>query len=763
MGLFDTYGDSNARAIDYQASLPQEPPKPQPKWNAWSSPLRGPVSGVAKSLSNLADVVQGYGAAGAIAAEADPVAISVLGKQAIEQGAAEGRRQIATGEATRSEVGDSLRAAADAYKPDPATAGRAEQLIFGLTEGVTKAVAHALTMGPAAPVTFGVDTGMDVASELAAKGIDQDTALKAAAAYGGVNALAFLLPVAGNTWGQTMGLGALSGPVSFMAGQQATRTILSQADYARIAEQYDPLEPWGLAASMLPFGFGALAMRGRTPFKAAPTEAVDAAMVHNLTLKADANRAADGIPTAGNLKPAELVIERRLATKIAQDFNAAVAEYNARPDAQGGKVLNTDVARELSPDYLADRTQSAAVHEPASWFVKELYSRKLAELPPEQPVVFTSGGTGAGKTTAISSVPEARAIVDYAGLVYDTNMNRMDSAVSKIEQALESGRQVQVIHVQRDPVDALVNGALPRAMRQEREFGSGRTVPLVEHAKTHIGAAEVIQRLAERYANDPRVAITIVDNTRGKGGAAVTNLGFVRGFDYNGVEANLHAAAKAEYDAGRISGPVYRATAGDAGQTGGPVPGTVGGAGDQPAKQTVRAEPPEVVAARQSLADLRASGQDIQTFVAGSKLDPAVQNLLVGFDEAKNAKQVDTIAADFGRTKAAKPDQTVADIAADVVEAARSGKEVTPEAGPAKPLTPEAAVAASIRERVDQVLLEQPDLVVRHDADGKPITAADEIAQARAEAANGTDAELGALDADLVRVAADCALSVGAA
>ena len=94
------------------------------------------------------------------------------------------------------------------------------------------------------------------------------------------------------------------------------------------------------------------------------------------------------------LTPAEQAIEARLAATIADDFDAALARYNEEPEAVGGKVLNTDVARELSEDYRADRSQSRAVHEPASQFIKDVYAKKLAE--PKGPggnVFFTAGGS----------------------------------------------------------------------------------------------------------------------------------------------------------------------------------------------------------------------------------------------------------------------------------------------------------------------------------------------------------------------------------
>lgn len=257
-------------------------------------------------------------------------------------------------------------------------------------------------------------------------------------------------------------------------------------------------------------------------------------------------------------------IQTRFSDQLA-DHEVAVRDYANRPDSEGGKVLNTDVARELSPDYLKDRTQSAAVHEPASAFVKRLYAEKLADIKPGEQVMFTSGGTGAGKTSAISGVDAIARMKRNSAIVYDTNMNTLGSAVSKIDQALNAGADVRIVHVQRDPVEALVHGALPRAMRQEAEFGTGRTVPLAEHARTHRGAAEVIQQLAEKYKDNPRVDIQVIDNTRGKGGQQVADLGFVRDFDYNGLEGRLHEALKQQYESGAISGSVRRGTEGDAG------------------------------------------------------------------------------------------------------------------------------------------------------------------------------------------------------
>lgn len=259
---------------------------------------------------------------------------------------------------------------------------------------------------------------------------------------------------------------------------------------------------------------------------------------------------------------ADSAAEHRLREKISKHFAAAVDEYNRLPDAAGGKILNTDLARELSPDYIKDRTLSADVHEPASSFVKKLYAEKLKEKPGdgEAPlVIFTAGGTGAGKTTAIDKL----LAIGEAQIVYDTNMNTFKSARDKVVQALDAGKDVQIAAVYRDPVDALVNGALPRAMRQEAKFGTGRTVPIGEHLKTHTGFSGTITRLADEFKDDPRFSVTVIDNSHGKNNARLAGLDLLSTKHDTQLEGELKAALRREYEQGKISKSVYEGFAGE--------------------------------------------------------------------------------------------------------------------------------------------------------------------------------------------------------
>lgn len=244
-------------------------------------------------------------------------------------------------------------------------------------------------------------------------------------------------------------------------------------------------------------------------------------------------------------------IENRFRDYLTNNNEEAKTRYSEHPETQGGRVLNVDTARELSPDYLADRTRSADVHEPASAFIKERYAQMLKEPPKEgqdPTVLFTAGGTGAGKSSALHALGGA---AERAQIVYDTNMNSLASARTKIEQALAAGKDIKIAYVYRDPVEALQNGALKRAMRQEAKHGTGRTVPLDKHLETHLGSYETIHALSEEYAGNPHVDITAIDNSRGAGAAAAVPLESIPKLDYN----NLHERATQALESARDAGP----------------------------------------------------------------------------------------------------------------------------------------------------------------------------------------------------------------
>jgi hypothetical protein len=263
-----------------------------------------------------------------------------------------------------------------------------------------------------------------------------------------------------------------------------------------------------------------------------------------------------------NLKPAERVVEQRAAQQVLSDPQKAIEDYKALPGTDGGRVINTDEAREVFGDYNsgadARSAFSYAVHEPASWIAKEQYAQRLAQPPEEgkDPVViFTAGGTGSGKTTAVNRISGMADTLSRADTIYDGNLQNFASAKSKIDAALDSGRAASILYVNRDPTEAFVRGTLPRAAREDY----GRTVPFDVHADTHIGAAKTLAELADHYKDNPNVEIRVINNNA-DGTADVGNISDVArvaGMNRDTLISELRNGLEAEREAGKVPDRVY--------------------------------------------------------------------------------------------------------------------------------------------------------------------------------------------------------------
>lgn len=318
--LGDLYQNDTDAALDNLATLPPERPKPAPKWNGWSAPLRGLAAGASESAAFVADSVKGYGQTMAATGTASAGGMFSMPSDTEQRETEKQRASIAADDVdTDSNLGRSFRNVSRDYRPDAATASTAEKLTFDLTRFVTKAVGYTVAgAGVPGAVVLGVDEGMTTGSDLATQGVDKTTRTKVGALTGAAAAAGVLLPVAApSSYLATAGLVAAGGPGAFMAQQAATRSILREANYKDLAEAYDPLDPVGLTVSTLvPVGFAGYAMhsaaratRAQAAIKPVATDApaaggaeppkvagltpdeTDAVMTHNLTLAQDVREA----------------------------------------------------------------------------------------------------------------------------------------------------------------------------------------------------------------------------------------------------------------------------------------------------------------------------------------------------------------------------------------------------------------------------------------------------------------------------------------
>lgn len=253
----------------------------------------------------------------------------------------------------------------------------------------------------------------------------------------------------------------------------------------------------------------------------------------------------------------EYEVARRAAESVRTSRDALAVAYRKK----FGNEISTDNAREIvSPQYASSREErtrlSGATQKPAGDLADHLFEEALRNPDPEKrPVVtMTAGGTGAGKTTALASNPE----LPDGQFVYDSNLGSKKSSVQKIEAAKAAGNQVRIVFVHRNPVEALTGGVLPRAMDE------GRVVGLDAHARMYRDAAENFGYLIRRYANDPDVRFSAIDNSRlaeGSRPMPLENTAKIR-YSTKDLRPQLRAALDKEYAAGRISESVYRATLG---------------------------------------------------------------------------------------------------------------------------------------------------------------------------------------------------------
>lgn len=194
--------------------------------------------------------------------------------------------------------------------------------------------------------------------------------------------------------------------------------------------------------------------------------------------------------------------------RVLSEYGDMTRMYEKLKGSQGGKVIDTDTAREMFPEYIQNRLRATDVHEGASTYSKKYYKDLLSE-PTTKSVLFTAGGPAVGKSRALNKLKAN----DPNQIMFDTNMSNYDSAVSKIDEALKQNKPVNIVYVHKSPLESFQEGALNRMLNQKSKFGSGRTVQVKDFVDIHKKSNENIRKIADHYKDNPNVRIDYVDNT----------------------------------------------------------------------------------------------------------------------------------------------------------------------------------------------------------------------------------------------------------
>jgi len=212
-------------------------------------------------------------------------------------------------------------------------------------------------------------------------------------------------------------------------------------------------------------------------------------------------------------------------------------------------VVSTDRAKSLFPEYEADRTLSDAVQSPARIVSEAVYDQLLVKNKGKgnNVVRIYGGGTGSGKSIAIREGEKDSAVI------FEANFNTPQSAINRIEKALKQGYKVDLQYVYRDPKEAFANGVLNRK----------RAVTIDSHVNTHVGIPDTAIELVKKYAKNPNVEISVLDNSLGKGNAQLVEnvVDFFENKRYNtGYGEKLKRQLAEELEIARKSGRISENT-----------------------------------------------------------------------------------------------------------------------------------------------------------------------------------------------------------
>ena len=677
----------NTAQVDALAALPPEPPKRQERgiWKTAVDSLRGAG---AKAMASAVEVGRVVGPAVALASDPNDAQALEAVKAPIDFG--------------QNELSKPFRDFERTLRPDPATAGKAEQIVYGAVGPLASLVGAAVVGGPAGIVAASGEMGFSAAEDLRREGVDLGTRTAVGALTAGVNIAGAALPLAGQTLKSTAGLYLLGGPGAFMAQQQATRSILERANYGELAKQYDPLDPTGLlVSSLVPLPFAAAgavrnvrAMRPASqpkaetgaPAREAPSqpkpeaappapahEVVDAAMAHNLTVLHDGQQAVPPVARAAE-------VMRGPVTEN-PNFRAWFGESKVVDNAGKPLVLYHGTASsfdEFSPAAL----QAEGIHLSASPEVASTFAASRA----------MDGGRGAN----------VQPVYVRAERVKDVEFVSTDSIQQARAEGFDAVRRGDHVVVM-DPTQ--VKSAIGN---------SGRFDP----------SSPSLTDSAPPPAPTPAKPSMFGDLSALKDSPDVALRNVAKGLELAAPDvARIMDTAAASPKLLDLGAAMSRAV--------------------------------------QDFAAAKASGQVVD-------MPAEISNLVTGLRE--NARSPERVAAmvkqladELATIAPGDKSTTAADVTANAVERLRSITDAQLTDTP--PETIKAStdpLMRSIAERVQAVEAAAGDLTVRMDDSGQRITVADELARIRREAAEGTDVELGALDADLVRIAAECALSTGA-
>jgi hypothetical protein len=257
------------------------------------------------------------------------------------------------------------------------------------------------------------------------------------------------------------------------------------------------------------------------------------------------------------LSPAEQEVESRAIQLLKDRSSELIIQYREK----FGFLVSADCARELFPDYALNLDTklkyALAVQKSASAIAEMVFDQLLGENP-GKPVLFTAGGTGAGKTSSIRRNSDTNNQYLGAGIIFDGNFNSWSSSKRRVEKCLQNGCKVVIIFVHRHPVESFLQGVITRAQFE------GRTVAIEPHLRMHKDSISTFLKTSRSFKDNENVSCEVLINTGHELETYKADIDYLKTVKYDSEE--LRKILQEElYNAksqGQISQALYEASGG---------------------------------------------------------------------------------------------------------------------------------------------------------------------------------------------------------
>ena len=214
-------------------------------------------------------------------------------------------------------------------------------------------------------------------------------------------------------------------------------------------------------------------------------------------------------------KAAKKAFEALLADKAKSD-----AAYDALPESKGGRVISTDLVRELDASYarwtVGQPPRDLAPSWATAWvYAQGRFDRELGKLGKDDVVRFMAGGWAAGKTRVVKHMDSLGRSAPK--LTWDGTLGDRRWARAQVWAAIQRGCRVDILYVHRN-IELAMYGAVDRARSE------GRRVPIGRLAANHRAVQRSIRRLITDFREEDNVSFTFFHNIGSKVGNTELNL-----------------------------------------------------------------------------------------------------------------------------------------------------------------------------------------------------------------------------------------------